>query len=90
MHGAHAAVPNNIYEDKLFEMEPPFRVWRFYAYTSNHQNLAWIVLGEVVEGLRLYLEDGGRNRQAYFRIERRVEGNLEVIGWGCLYRSREP
>ena len=89
VHGAHAAVPNNNYEDKWFEIEPPYRVWRFMAYSFGHLDMTWNIIGDVVEGLRLYLEDSGRNRQAYFKIERRVAGNLEVIGWGFLYTHRE-
>lgn len=52
--------------------------------------MTWGILNDVLEGLRLYLEDGDRNRQAYFKIERRVEGNLEILGLGGLYIDRKP
>ena len=77
------------WEYKWSETEPPFRVWRFDSFPSDHRTLTWGNLKDVLEGLWLYLVEGGHNRQVHFRIERRVEGILEVLGFGGLERSRE-
>ena len=81
-------MPNNIYEDRWPNIHPPFKVWQFYAHGTDHHELTWGILKNVLEGLRLYLTEGGHNRQAYFKIERNVDGILEHVGSGSLYRTR--
>ena len=90
VHGADGVFPTDSWEYEWASLQQRYQTWRFLAFSSNQPRLTWGILRDVLEGLRLYLERGGHNRQAYFKIERRGEGGLEFVGLGRLYRSKDP
>ena len=91
VHGRDGILPDNRWHDRAPSLRRPHQDWKFFSIGSQQApRITWGVLKDVLEGLRLYLEDGDRNRQAYFKIERRVEGNLEILGLGGLYIDKKP
>ena len=88
VHGADGILPDHSFYYRAPSLARPHQDWAFFSVGS--QGITWGVLKDVLEGLRLYLEDGDRNRQAYFKIEKRVGGSLEILGLGGLYIDKKP
>lgn len=91
VHGADGILPYNSWDDRLPSPQKPPQDWSFLSFGIQHPpRLTWGILKDVLEGLRLYLDEGGHNRQAYFKIEKQVEGNLKFVGFGRLCIRRMP
>ena len=86
-----AILPDNEWHERAPSLRQPHQDWKFFCRGfQNPPNITWGNLNDVLRGLMVYLEDGERNNQAYFKIERRVEGNRVILGLGGLYIDIDP
>ena len=58
------------------------------ASPASHQ-MTWGVLSDAVEGLRLFLVEGRRSRECYFRVEKVVGGKYVHAGHGMLVQRKK-
>ena len=63
---------------------PGYDKMAFFVFGAGNR-LTYGVLREVVEGLRLYLDEGRRYRAANFKVERVVNNERVFAGMGRLY-----
>lgn len=86
-HYANPLLPGGKFDWDVGE-DLAFSVMSLISSPVSHQ-MTWGVLSDVVEGLRLFLVEGRRSRESYFRVEKVVGGKYVSAGHGMLVRRKQ-
>ena len=85
-HYANPLLPGGKFDWDIGE-DLAFSVMSVLSSPVPHQ-MTWGVLSDVIEGLRLFLVEGRRSRESYFRVKKVVGGKYVNAGHGMLVRRK--
>ena len=85
-HYANPLLPGGKFDWDMGE-DLAFSAMSVLSSPVPHQ-MTWGVLSDVIEGLRLFLVQGRRPRECYFRVENVVGGKYVHAGYGMLVRRK--
>lgn len=85
-HGRNARLPSTQYSKDLAGLH----LW-MQRMPWDTVNLAWAQLAIILDGLWLYIVDGGHDREAFIDVINHVTGRQVALGWiGKPHRPLEP
>ena len=85
--GAAALIPQEGFTWDMGDQQA-FTVTSETSSPISHQ-ITWGVLSDVIEGLKLFLIEGKRPRECYFRVEKVIGGRYVNAGGGMLVQRSQ-